>query len=244
MNSFEFGRFGTLDSALLLDLGAGTGRHCVEALICGAKVIALELDTAAATQIYSNVVDAATYAGLDPDEMLSRLSIIFGDARSLPFPSKCFDVVIVSEVLEHIKDDCSVLGEVSRVCKDGGHVGVSVPRAFPELINWALSKQYHSVKGGHIRIYMRSELMRRLERNSLRVVSYTHVHGLHAPYWWLRCLVGPENMKSKMVIVYHDMLVKQMMGKAKALDLLDRVLNPILGKSLVIYARTSIKIDP
>ena len=42
-----------------------------------------------------------------------------------------------------------------------------------------------------MRIYRRKELVARLERTGLTMMGSHHAHGLHAPYWWLRCLVGP-----------------------------------------------------
>jgi hypothetical protein len=44
------------------------------------------------------------------------------------------------------------------VLRPGGLIAVTVPRYGPELINWALSDEYHNVPGGHVRIYRRSTL--------------------------------------------------------------------------------------
>src|SRR6202021_2633687 len=81
-----------------------------------------------------------------------------GDALRLPFPSGSFDRVIAAEVLEHIPDDRRALAELARVLRPGGTIAVTVPRWYPELINWVLSDDYHLVPGGHVRIYRRSEL--------------------------------------------------------------------------------------
>ncbi len=74
-----------------------------------------------------------------------------GDALQLPFPDESFDVVIISEVMEHIPDDKGVLAEMVRVLKPGGRIAaVTVPRYGPEKVCWALSDAYHEVEGGHI----------------------------------------------------------------------------------------------
>ena len=80
-----------------------------------------------------------------------------------PFPTAAFDRVICSEVLEHIPDDLSAMRELTRVLRPGGTMAITVPRFGPELINWALSDEYHNVPGGHIRIYRRSVLAERLD---------------------------------------------------------------------------------
>ncbi len=237
MNSFDFAKFGDMRQKIVLDLGAGSGRHSVEALLAGAVVIAFELDVMALTELKENVMTAADYVGQDRSEILGRLHLISGDARALPFLADSFDVVILAEVLEHIVEDGLVISQAERVTKCGGHMGVAVPRAFPELINWSLSKRYHAVSGGHIRIYRRSTLIRRLEYGSLKVEAWTHKHGLHSPYWWLKCLVGLEKNDSRIVIAAHNALVRQMMHEVPVLDRLDKALNPIIGKSLIIYVR-------
>lgn len=237
MNSFDFGRFGNLSQVRLLDLGAGGGRHSIDALLGGAKVVAVELEIATLFELRENVMTAAKYADRDPFELLGNLTLMVCDARMLPFADVSFDVVIIAEVLEHLREDVAVIAGVERITKIGGHVGISVPRAFPELVNWALSKQYHSVEGGHIRIYRRSILFDRIQRGSLVVVSYSHMHGLHTPYWWLKCLLGLDNSNVRLVAWYHGLLVRQMMHQSRLLDLFDRVLNPMIGKSLIVYAR-------
>ena len=51
----------------------------------------------------------------------------------------------------------------------------------PELVNWALSDEYHNIPGGHVRIYRRSELVGRLQRAGLRPIGSHHAHSLHSP---------------------------------------------------------------
>ena len=67
----------------------------------------------------------------------------------------------------------------------------------PERICWALSAAYHHEPGGHIRIYQKEELMSLLEEAGTRCWRIRYRHGLHAPYWWLKCLVGHKNEPSR-----------------------------------------------
>ena len=94
-----------------------------------------------------------------------------GDALRLPFADGVFDKVICAEVLEHLRDDSSAMAELARVLRPGGMLAISVPRFGPELVNWALSDRYHSVPGGHLRIYRRSQLLERLKDVGLEVVA-------------------------------------------------------------------------
>ncbi len=92
------------------------------------------------------------------------LRTVLGDVRHLPFADAQFDVVIAAEVLEHIHQDIAAIAELRRVLRPGGVLAVTVPRWWPERVCWALSREYHEVEGGHIRIYRRTDLVTRLPR--------------------------------------------------------------------------------
>jgi hypothetical protein len=98
---------------------------------------------------------------------------------------------------------------------------------------WALSEAYHQVEGGHVRIYRRRELESRLRAASVVVREAHHAHALHSPYWWLHCLLGPDRLLPRL---YHKLLVYDIMHRPRWMRTLERVLNPVLGKSLVLYA--------
>jgi SAM-dependent methyltransferase len=146
-----------------------------------------------------------------------------------------FDVVIAAEVLEHLPDDALAMAELARVLRPGGMLVVSVPRFGPELVNWALSREYHEVPGGHIRIYRRSQLRHRLASVGLVAVGSHHAHALHTPYWWLRCLIGVSREDHALVAAYHRLLVWDIVKGPRATRIAERLLRPVLGKSLVMY---------
>ena len=174
----------------------------------------------------------------------ARVGAVRGDALRLPFGDGSFDRVIASEVLEHIPDDRTAMSELARVLRPGGTMAVTVPRCGPEFVNWALSDEYHNVPGGHVRIYRHKELVARLERTGLTMMGSHHAHGLHAPYWWLRCLVGPAKDDHPAVAAYHRLLVWDIVKAPKATRYTERVLNPLVGKSLVVYLMKPAVIRP
>jgi SAM-dependent methyltransferase len=55
-----------------------------------------------------------------------------GDICNLPFADNSIDLILVTDVIEHIDDDHKAMSEISRVLKPGGRVIISVP-AFPIL---------------------------------------------------------------------------------------------------------------
>lgn len=66
---------------------------------------------------------------------LSRKEIVLinGDARFLPLRNDCADLVVCSEVLEHIKEARLCLQEIHRILKPGGRLLLSTPQPFSLL---------------------------------------------------------------------------------------------------------------
>jgi hypothetical protein len=114
---------------------------------------------------------------------------------------------------------------------------ISVPRFWPERICWALSSEYTRSKNGHIRIYQKNRLITLLEKGGVERRALHYAHSLHTPYWWLKCLLGPNRKDSVLVNLYHRFLSWEIMKKPKLVSWMDRLMNPILGKSLVVYFR-------
>ena len=141
-----------------------------------------------------------------------------------------------------LSDDEAAIAELARVLRPGGTMAVTVPAWLAERVCWALTDEYHAphVPGGHVRIYSEPELRAKLRRARLRPGAAHHAHALHTPYWWLKCAVGPTNSEHPLVRAYHEVLLWDIVGRqpmARFTKLVDRLANPLLGKSLVVYAR-------
>jgi SAM-dependent methyltransferase len=218
----------------VLDLGCGAGRHAFEVLRHGAHVVALDLNAAELAEV-SAMFAAMDEAGEVPSGATART--VTGDATRMPFADASFDRVIAAEIFEHILDDQRAMNELARVLRPGGLAAVTVPSWLPERICWALSENYHDTPGGHVRIYTRVELEAKLKRAGLEVGGHHHAHGLHSPYWWLKCAVGVHNNAHPLARAYHRLLVWDIMKQPVLTRTAERALNPVLGKSLVVYVR-------
>jgi SAM-dependent methyltransferase len=229
----DIDRLGLTPGDTALDLGCGQGRHAFELYRRGCRVTAVDLNADDVREVGGMFAAMAEVgeAGEGGEAVALR-----ADARKLPFGDGTFDAVVVSEVLEHIPDDRAVIAEATRVLKKDGVLAVTVPRWWPELVCWALSSAYHEVEGGHIRIYRGTELLSRLREAGLRPLGDTHhAHALHSPYWWLKCFFGPDNEQAVLPKLYHRLLVHDLMHRPWWTRVPEQLLNPVLGKSFVVY---------
>jgi SAM-dependent methyltransferase len=229
----DFRRLPIQSGTRLLDLGCGAGRHAFEAARRGARVVALDADRGELAAVAAVAAAMAEAGELPP---MASITTVASDATAMPFPDGAFDIVVAAEVMEHIGADQDAMDEVSRVLRPGGLLAVTVPAWLPERICWLLSDDYHNVPGGHVRIFTRPELETKLRRSGLRVGGHHHAHALHSPYWWLKCAVGVRDDDHPLASAYHRLLVWDIMRKPAITQLADRALNPLIGKSLVVYA--------
>jgi SAM-dependent methyltransferase len=217
----------------VLDLGCGGGRHAFEVYRRGADVVPFDTNHGELREV-SVMTGAMRAAGEAPQA--ARTWAVTGDATSMPFEDCSFDRVIAAEVLEHVPSDQRALHEIARVMRPGALLAVTVPAWLPERICWLLSQEYHNTPGGHVRIYTRRELEAKLYRAGLSVGGHHHAHGLHSPYWWLKCAVGVGNDKHPLVQAYHRLLVWDIVKNPAATRAAERALGPMIGKSVVVYA--------
>ncbi|MGB3486441.1 MAG: class I SAM-dependent methyltransferase [Mycobacterium sp.] len=232
MLTVDFDRLGIGPGTKVIDVGAGAGRHSFEAYRRGADVIAFDQDKEELENV-TTMFEAMAAAGEAPDG--ASAEAVAGDALALPYPDGTFDVVIASEILEHVPQDEAAISELVRVLKVGGKLAVTVPRWLPERVCWLLSDEYHANEGGHIRIYKADELRAKVQARGMRFTHSHHAHALHSPYWWIKCAVGVEKTKNPAVTAYHRLLVWDMMSAPALTRTAEAALNPLIGKSVALY---------
>lgn len=217
--------------AWVLDLGCGEGRHVHGVhMIDGVNVIGLDLDLGALGKARHGL---ASLPGGD-----GASAVIAGDAYRLPFADHAFDAVICSEVLEHLADYRRVLNEIVRVLKPQGLFAPTVPRSWPERICWRLapgSGGYADQPGGHVRIFDETALRGEVTGLGFRFLSQHYAHGLHTPYWWLKCAFWDRRDDHPLVRHYHRFLVWDLLERPWLTRALDAICTPMMGKSVALY---------
>ena len=232
MLTVDFDRLRVGRGTRFIDVGAGAGRHSYEALRRGAVVTAYDMDEVELKGV-DEMFGALELEGEVPPGGSAEVKV--GDILDMPYADGSFDVVLASEILEHVPQDDRAISELVRILAPGGILAITVPRWLPERICWALSDEYHANEGGHIRIFKADELEAKVVGHGMTFTHKHHAHALHSPFWWLKCAVGVGRDQHPFVRTYHRLLVWDMMHAPVATRLTERALNPVIGKSVALY---------
>jgi SAM-dependent methyltransferase len=134
--------------------------------------------------------------GLDSDELAIQYcaskglgQVRMGDICAMPFEPGTFDLVLATDVIEHVVDDGVALMEIARVLKHGGRTLISVP-AFQSL--WGLQ----DIVAHHKRRYRLRPLLQKMRGAGLEPRRYYYFNYLlFAPIWLARRLMSLLRVK-------------------------------------------------
>ena len=231
MQTIRFNKLEISEGSSVLDMGCGEGRHTI-GLFVEKQINAFGFDLS---------LDDLNIARSRLDDFSTQSSsnsvCVFGvsDINIMPFQDGSYDSVICSEVLEHVPAPEESIKELIRVLKPGGVLALSVPRFLPEWICWQLSEGYQQMPGGHVRIFKHKTLKQLATNEGMSYQGFHWAHGLHSPYWWLQCLFWNNRDSSYLIKLYHKFLVWDLMKKPIFTRILEFILQPLIGKSLVMY---------
>jgi SAM-dependent methyltransferase len=76
-------------------------------------------------EIFASSVQS--YVGVDPDPHFSRPDVV-ATILDLPFGAATFDIVLATQVIEHVAQPERMLQEIGRVLKPGGHLILTAPQ--------------------------------------------------------------------------------------------------------------------
>ncbi|MCP3876260.1 MAG: class I SAM-dependent methyltransferase, partial [Desulfobacteraceae bacterium] len=145
MITINFKNIKTKPGQKILDMGCGEGRHVARA--CQEKNVFCQGADLSYSDLKKTKEKLKFHDDIN-DFKDSSWGLSSTDITRLSFKDKAFDVVICSEVLEHIPNDKKAVKELLRVLKNKGVLAISVPRYMPEKICWKLSDEYLDVNQG------------------------------------------------------------------------------------------------
>ncbi len=171
-----------LDVKRVLDLGAGNGSLCSELQKSGYQVVGVEYDKKGVEIARTSYPEISFYTfGVqdNPADLLSR--------------EQEFDLVVSTEVCEHLFSPHLLPIYAGRVLRKGGYIVVTTPY-HGYIKNLALSifnhwDTHHTAlwHGGHIKFWSRVTLSRLLSENGFRVIGFSGIGRF--PYLWKSMLV-------------------------------------------------------
>ena len=218
---------------LALDAGCGFGRHSLEFLKRGARVFSMDLDMESLRKTRFILSELRSQLP-EPESGSGGFTVHSGDALSLPFRDETFDRIICSEVMEHVDDDHAACAELTRVLKKNGLIAITVPTIFTEMIYDAITYEYFTSPGGHIRKYTPKKLEAIMRSCGLEVYAIGHRHAFHSIWWIIRGVVGLHNNDHPLTRAYHRFLhlglYSNLMRRA------EKLCNWFFPKSVVLYA--------
>lgn len=169
-------RFAPLAGKRALDIGCGVGVYVARMAELGRAAYGVDVD--------EGKVRRAGEVGL---------SVCVGEAEHLPFASDTFDVVLLHEVIEHVRDDRRAVEEACRVTNLGGRIVIFAPnRLYPfethgaywrgiyhfgniPLVNY-LPDAWRERFCPHVRVYTRAGLRALYEGLPCRPIVYTQIY--------------------------------------------------------------------
>src|SRR5437762_1404486 len=124
-----------------IEIGAGSGRLLIRlGLERPFRLFALDYAVYAMRAVQENARRAAR-----------DVRLVLADARSLPFPSASFDLVLSGGLLEHFRDPGPVLAEMSRILRPGGPFYADIVPRKVSLYRWAererMGRSEHMAEG-------------------------------------------------------------------------------------------------
>ena len=168
--------YAPLEAARILDIGCGLGVYVRKFREYSDRVYGIDID---AKRLREG-------AKSTPNLMLSA-------SETLPFRDAAFDLVVLNEVIEHVRDDGATLAEALRVIRPGGHIAIYAPnRLYPfethgiyvgkkfvfgniPFINW-LPTPLRNKLVPHARAYTKRGIRRTYGNLRVRVLAETYVY--------------------------------------------------------------------
>jgi SAM-dependent methyltransferase len=154
-----------------------------------------------------------------------------GDVCDLPFEDASLDLVLATDIIEHVEDDRLALSEIARVLVPGGSAMITVP-AFQCL--WGLQDEVSH----HLRRYRMAGLRDAVEGAGLRPVRCFHFNYLlFAPIWLARQILRMFNIRVSSESQVNTTLLNRLLLRVFDLDVRTAPwLAPPFGVSIFLLA--------
>jgi ubiquinone/menaquinone biosynthesis C-methylase UbiE len=167
-------------TSTVIDVGCGDGSLIAFCARQGAEVIFVDLDEQRLAFTEQQVKASPAHA----------YQAIHSDCNPIPLADNTGDVVICTEVLEHVDDPRNFLAELVRIAKPGGQLLISVPDARSEQLIGATAPPAYFQAPNHIRIFAEGELQQLVIEAGLEIEQEQWFGGFWSMYLALSWLTA------------------------------------------------------
>jgi SAM-dependent methyltransferase len=212
----ELKRAGVSTGARSLDVGTGTGANLRLLQELGFRNVT-GLDAS------EDAIRFCAAKGLPP--------VRRGDITALPFADSSFDLILATDVIEHVDDDGTALRELRRALAPNGTLLLTVP-AFQSL--WGLQDRVSM----HKRRYRLRPLLDLLKRNGLAPRrAYYFNYLLFVPIWLARRLIDLLRIELRSEDEVNSPLINRVLSWVFAADVATAgIVHPPFGVSILVVA--------
>ena len=167
----------------VVDVGCGAGDVCVYAAHLGAAVIGIDIEECLVDQTRRNM------ANLTPRSFQGIVS----DCDPIPLPDATADVVVCTEVLEHVPDPAKLLSELARIGKPGARYLISVPHPASESVMRKIAPEWYWQPPFHIHVYEPDQLDSLIAQSGLKVETRHNAGFYWSMFWFLQMAAGMDH---------------------------------------------------
>lgn len=163
-----------------------------------------------------------------------------GDIEEMPYADNQFDVVIATEVIEHVHNPEKAIKESIRILRPGGHACISVPTLFSEQVFRFLHPTWIE-DSKHLNFFSKNQILTLLKEAGY-VIERVENHNFEWSIFWLVHSFFRSRFRSTGTPTEHRNVSKiyfkiwAIMRKIKIDSIIIRCGNRIFPKSYYIYA--------
>lgn len=181
----------------------------------------------------------ANVKGLDPNETAKAFcaqkgltNVVKGDAQDLPFEDNSMDLILATDVMEHVDHDDAAMDEAFRVLRPGGYILLTVP-AFPGL--WGIQDEISQ----HKRRYMKKNFRSLVRGSGFEICKdFYFNYLLFVPIFLARKFLIKFRPEIRAEFDINSKLINGILGAIFSLDISTAAtVRPPFGVSYLVLAR-------
>ncbi len=214
----------------VIDVGCGDGGYIGFVAAQGAEVLFVDQDPERLARTEERIrTSARAYRAIQ------------SDCDPIPIDDAVGDLVICTEVLEHVPDPAKFLRELIRIAKPGAQLLISVPDSRSEQFVSATAPPECFQEPNHIRIFTAQAFETLVRDAGLEIESHRFTGCFWSVFWplsWMTCEPGGGlPLDNKHPIVEHWVQLWQLVQAHPDGHKIREALNGLLPKSQSIIAR-------